>query len=377
MRFTFNGVPTDSFRVREGDAEVSIEATRGTHGEEPAEVDVVSSPGGGDHPASFADYDETTKTLRFVSCCETDFADIEITDDTQEEPLETATFNLKNATNRMIVISPSEALLTIVDNDGPSRVHLERDEYSAFESNETRDGIGVDLRLLRAGNMTQATTVTVSTESGTAVAGQDFTAVDRQVTIPSGEWSTRVRIPFNDDRNEEGNETFDVSLEAPGQPTTSATITILDNDGNTITDYQPPVAAFHHPLHGKRYFPGELKTLYAFMSDDFGGSGIKRVDLAIKMNMDNGSCKWWTGSRFRSGSCTKKRWASMGRESRTRVTYHEETAVFSLDKKLRSSGRRADIKNYIAYCRAIDNAGNVQDNFYKKQNRNTFEVRRS
>jgi hypothetical protein len=37
---------------------------------------------------------------------------------------------------------------------------------------------------------------------------------------------------------------------------------------------------------------------------------------------------------------------------------------------------KTKIKNYTAFSRAIDGAGNVEKDFTKKRNANTFEIRR-
>ncbi|MDQ4142298.1 MAG: hypothetical protein M3198_00900 [Actinomycetota bacterium] len=376
VNFSFNGRPTDSYRVREDDpGDAVVEATRAQHGRDPATVDVVPSPGSEGDPADSADYDSGVKTLRFGTCCESADTKISIDNDGQEEPLETVELELEHPTSGMITISPSDALLTIVDDDGTSRVAFERQGYEAFESNEVASGdTGIDLRLLRSGSTDNPMTVSLGIQNGTATEGDDFSFPDTQVTIPAGEWMKKVTIPFTNDSKVEDNETFQINMEAAGQPTSSVEVTILDNDGNTITDYQPPVAAFHQPLHGKEYEPWELETFLAFMQDDFGGSGVKRVDLAIRMNRDDGVCRWWNGTRFRRGGCGKRQWAETGRGTETKVAYYDETAVFTLGKLLRSSARKTYIKSYTAYCRARDKAGNLQDNFYKKQNFNTFEV---
>ncbi|HYN35815.1 MAG TPA: hypothetical protein VEV82_02460, partial [Actinomycetota bacterium] len=51
-----------------------------------------------------------------------------------------------------------------------------------------------------------------------------------------------------------------------------------------------------------------------------------------------------------------------------------ETTLFTLGKRLKSSGKGSGINNYTAYCRGWDKAGNIQSKFDKGQNRNNFEV---
>lgn len=115
--------------------------------------------------------------------------------------------------------------------------------------------------------------------------------------------------------------------------------------------------------------------MVAFMQDDVGGTGMKKVDLALRMNRDDGTCRWWNGSRFRKGPCLTKKWADVGRGTDTKVGYYTDTAVFTLRKTLKSSKRGSEIKHYTAYCRGWDKAGNVQTKFVLGQNQNRFDVR--
>ena len=111
------------------------------------------------------------------------------------------------------------------------------------------------------------------------------------------------------------------------------------------------------------------------MQDDVGGTGMQKVQLGIRMNRKDGSCRWWNGSSFREGGCHKKRWADTGRGTETKADAYSDTTVFELGKPLKSSKRGSEIKHYTAYCRGWDKAGNVQSEFKQGQNRNRFEIR--
>ncbi|MCF7989748.1 MAG: FG-GAP-like repeat-containing protein [Thiohalocapsa sp.] len=82
-------------------------------------------------------------------------------------------------------------------------------------------------------------TVTYSTADGSATAGDDYTAVSQQITIPAGSTSATAGVPILDDTAQESNETFTVNLSSPvnailGQA--SATVTIADNDDSAPGD---------------------------------------------------------------------------------------------------------------------------------------------
>ncbi len=112
-----------------------------------------------------------------------------------------------------------------------------------------------------------------------------------------------------------------------------------------------------------------MQDFIVFMQDNDGGSGMDRVQLAIRKNLSSGRCKWWTGSDFVRRACDDKKW------SKTPSTEYSETTIFSLGTKLNPSTRGSSIKNYTAFSRGWDNVGNVQKVFDKGQNKNTFEIK--
>ena len=78
-------------------------------------------------------------------------------------------------------------------------------------------------------------TVQVDTADGTAVAGQDYTAVvGDSATIPTGATSTTTTVPILHDRIDELDETFTVTISNPSGGTAigdgTAAVTISDND---------------------------------------------------------------------------------------------------------------------------------------------------
>ena len=76
--------------------------------------------------------------------------------------------------------------------------------------------------------------VDVDTFNGTATAGNDYTAVNRRVSVSLGATTRSVSVPILDDSMHESNETFTLALSNPSDATLSAspsaTSTIRDDD---------------------------------------------------------------------------------------------------------------------------------------------------
>ena len=76
------------------------------------------------------------------------------------------------------------------------------------------------------------TVVTVTTGSGTATVGEDFETASITLTVPVGEMSASgtLNLTVNDDTAHEGDETLEISGNAPGLMVTEAEVTIRDDD---------------------------------------------------------------------------------------------------------------------------------------------------
>jgi hypothetical protein len=95
------------------------------------------------------------------------------------------------------------------------------------------EGAGsVSIAVTRTGGSTGAVSVAVSTESDTAISGEDFTAVDTTLQFADGDTADKiVVIPLLDDAIPEGTESFKVNLVSAANPfATPLTVTIADDD---------------------------------------------------------------------------------------------------------------------------------------------------
>ena len=144
------------------------------------------------------------------------------------------------------------ATVYVVSQDGPAvRVFFDQDSYRFGEDREDATAV---LIAEAAPGMPRGTTVafSMSSESGTAKANEDFKAVSQQMTIreedfsfQNGSWQVRRRLPVTliDDEIREGDETCDLVLESAGDAQADlalAAVTPVD-----ITDDEDiPVLAF-------------------------------------------------------------------------------------------------------------------------------------
>lgn len=101
------------------------------------------------------------------------------------------------------------------------------------------EGSSVTLTINRSGGTDGSVTFTVSSISGSAIAGSDFTALDQVVTIPAGQNSASVNLSTLDRSGSQGSRYFDVVL---GTPTSGATLGDVRSVRVTINDQtvQPP-----------------------------------------------------------------------------------------------------------------------------------------
>jgi hypothetical protein len=127
--------------------------------------------------------------------------------------------------------TPSTTTVTIADNDTAGTVQFSAASFSFVED------VGVaTLTVTRTGGAASGVTVPYSTADGSATeADGDYTASSSLLSFGAGQTSATFTIPITDDGEDEGNETFQVTLGVPtggalpGSPAT-ATVFLLDDD---------------------------------------------------------------------------------------------------------------------------------------------------
>jgi hypothetical protein len=144
----------------------------------------------------------------------------------------------------------------------------------------------------------------------------------------------------------------------------STTVTILDNEENVF-----PVSRFHHPRQNWKYNKADyrIREFHIFATDE-GGSGVVAAEMALRRNLASGKCAWKTRDGWQKKDCDNKTWLSTKFDDTGGLFYYRMPQLKS------SVGTR--IKDYTAFGRAIDGAGNVEKDFGRRRNMNTFEIRR-
>jgi hypothetical protein len=349
--------------VVEGGAPATITILRTGHGTVRGTVDYSTSDGSA---AAGSDYQSKTGTASLQAPDDATEVLVNVTPDSEVEPPETINVALANPAGApgMILRFPFTGTITIIDDDGPARFSLSTALYSNFENRSS-----MDITIVRSGDASGTSSVTYATADGTAVGGDDYTAVPpTTVEFAPGERFKRQSIPLINDSDREDPEQFSVSLSDPGgavltDPST-AQADVLDDDSGS-SDKTPPVTNFHRPLNGKKYKTTSpyAKELHVSPGDE--GSGLEKVELALLMKRRNGKCAWYRGSRFRSGGCLTKKWVTIP----TRLFI-----VYRLKEKLKPAAKKTGIKNYTAYARATDKAGNVERLFEAGRNKMTYRI---
>jgi hypothetical protein len=259
--------------------------------------------------------------------------------------------------------APPSAPFVLVDADGSTRVALDELPYSQSESFAT-----LAVAVWLAGPSTGPTipfTVGPGPGSG-ATPGADYT-----VTTPSplvfgaGDRVELITLSIVNDQLSEGDETVQIDLQGPVVAPATKVVTIHDNEENVL-----PSSRLHHPRHKWRYKKSDyrIREIHVFAHDD-GGSGVVGAELALRRNLRNGDCVWWTVEGWQKKDCSNRQWLGM--------TYSPGGDLFFYRMKQLKSSVGTPIKNYIAFSRAIDGAGNVEKQFNEKRNANTFEVKRA
>jgi hypothetical protein len=162
---------------------------------------------------------------------------IDVAGDFDIEGVETIALSLKTPSRGAMVLNPSMATVSIVDNDGPTQVQLDSASYSVSESGPST----LSMHVLRSGDLTSTSSVTAMETDGSATLGSDFTETGgnpHTVAFGVGDFDETLSFPITDDTAKELTEQFNVALSNPVGTTlgaiSSATASILDDDAAPV-----------------------------------------------------------------------------------------------------------------------------------------------
>lgn len=157
------------------------------------------------------DYTSRQGTLKFAAGSTSAVVSVPVLPDRVDEPNETLTLRLSGATGATVtrVVGTGR----ILDDDPVPTRQVGVGDVTVVEgaTGTRRARFAVTLTSPK----TSAMTVHYATADGTAVAGQDFTAVSGDLTIAAGQTSGDISVPILGDVVAEPDEAFDLVLSAP------------------------------------------------------------------------------------------------------------------------------------------------------------------
>ena len=177
------------------------------------------------------DYTTIPTTVTFAANATTAVVNLNVTDDTLSEPLETAILTI-TAGSGYTVGSGASATVNITDNDPPTITVVATDASAAETITGTPTNPG-QFTLSRTGATTSALTVNLAM-SGNATNGSDYSTIGGTATFAAGSATALVNLNVIDDTLAEGPETAILNLIA-GEgyllgSSANATVTIADNE---------------------------------------------------------------------------------------------------------------------------------------------------
>jgi cytochrome oxidase Cu insertion factor (SCO1/SenC/PrrC family) len=275
--------------------------------EDGAAIEITVSRVGGDFGAvtvgystsdisakSGSDYVLVSDTLSFADGQTSQSFFVPIIDDAEYEGDETFSVSLVNATGGAIISSPSNATVTITENDPvppAGSLQFSGSSYSAMET----DGI-LQVTVTRTGGSFGSVTVDYATSNISATAGSDYTAANGTLTFADGVISQVVNLAITDDAIYEGDETLSIALSKAtggafiGMPN-SATVRIIEND------VPPPGGSLQ--FSGSNYPVQENAGTVSITVTRTGGSF---GEVSVNYATSNGSAI--AGSDYTAGSGT-------------------------------------------------------------------------
>lgn len=240
-----------TYSVVEGEgARGVVEISRCCHGRSATSVKISVTA---DSAEEGSDFTPIERTINFGDAIEDAELEIPITNDPSIEDLETVLVTLHSPESGTILGFRREAVLTVVDDDGPSRLSFDSPAYPVFKTRPE-----VESRVIRSGDASTLAWARYRTEDGTATAGSDYEAADGTIEFAAGKRFESIYVDLLDDEVFKEEAFFYVSL---GEPTGAELAT--PSSGEVIiydTDTIPPLALLHEPLHGETYRPASSPT---------------------------------------------------------------------------------------------------------------------
>ena len=152
--------------------------------------------------------------------------EIEVVGDLIDEVDEQFFVNLTNANG--LLIADDQGRGVILDDDDPQAILAVTDAVNLtdeFGQEGNTGNVTYEFTIQLVGKPTGPVTVQVATQDGTAIAGQDYNALSKQLTFNPGESTKKVQVTVSSDRTVETDEEFFLNL------SNAVGATIFDDQG--------------------------------------------------------------------------------------------------------------------------------------------------
>ncbi|MEW8505145.1 MAG: Calx-beta domain-containing protein [Candidatus Thiodiazotropha sp.] len=218
-----------SYLVGEDGGSLTISVQRNNGSEGSGSVDYTVSDG---TATSGSDYTASSGTLNFADGDISASFTIDILEDVLQEGTESIILSLSNALS--VTLGDRDfAEVHIVDNEATPAMGSIQFSGSAYSVPEGTAAI--EIPVVRISGSMGAVSVLCTTTDSSATAGSDYTATQTTIDFAAGETLQTCSVPITDDSGYENDESFLVSLSAPGGgavlgTTSSANVTINSND---------------------------------------------------------------------------------------------------------------------------------------------------
>ncbi len=187
-----------------------------------------------------SDYTATSGTLTIAAGQTSGTISIPVLGDTTYEANETLTLTLSNPAGASFAggATSLSATGTITNDDAKPVATLTASTVT--EGNSGTKLLAFTIKLSAASS--QATTFSIATANGTAIAGSDYVARTGTVTIAAGQTSAVVNVTVNGDTLYEANETVKLTLSSPSGATFAGGVGSISASGTLTNDDTAPVA---------------------------------------------------------------------------------------------------------------------------------------
>lgn len=187
-----------------------------------------------------ADYTAVDTTVSFAAQETQKVVTISVLDNSLSDGDRTVTLRLASPTGSATLGTPSQAVLTIEDDDQPGQL-----DFAATTFRSPEGAALATVTVARSRGTRGEVTVAYSAAAGTAADGADFTAVTGTLTFADGQASRTFTVPILEDGQLERAETVRLSLSAPTGgavlgSSAASTLRIDDNDRPTVEDSPAP-----------------------------------------------------------------------------------------------------------------------------------------